>query len=117
MAEETASDPLASMDENVKGALTYLLGWITGLIFLLTEKKSKFVKFHALQSVITFLSLHILTIIIGSFMIPAYRLWTILQLMYILIFILWVVLMVKAYQGEKFKIPLLGDIAENQVYK
>ena len=53
------------LDENVAGFLCYLFGFITGIVFLAVEKKSRFVKFHAMQSTITFLSLFVITIIIG----------------------------------------------------
>jgi uncharacterized membrane protein len=53
------------LDENVAGFLCYLFGFITGIVFLVVEKKSNFVKFHAMQSTITFLSLFIISMIIG----------------------------------------------------
>ncbi len=89
------------MEENVAGLLCYVAGWITGLIFFLIEKDSKFVKFHAMQSIITFVAVVILcwipfvNIIVG-----------------ILALVLWILLMVKVYQGEKFKLPVIGDLAE-----
>jgi uncharacterized membrane protein len=92
------------------------------------EKDNKTVKFHAMQSILTFLPLTILYWILGaifSMMVfgagiyGAYGAWQILSLISTLIaivmLILWLVLMFKAYQGEKFKVPIVGDIAENQV--
>ena len=97
------------MEENVAGLLCYLVGWLTGLIFFLIEKESKFVKFHAMQSIITFGALFII-IWIFTF-IPIIG-WAIASILCILEVVLWIVLMVKAYRGEKFKLPIAGDLAE-----
>ena len=100
------------MDENVEGLLCYVLGWLTGIIFLVAEKKSKFVKFHAAQSLIVFLGLTVLVLIFGW--IPFIG-WVIAAIIDIIGFILWVLLMYKAYQGEKYKLPWVGDFAEKMV--
>ena len=100
------------MDENVEGLLCYVLGWLTGIIFLVTEKKSKFVKFHAAQSLITFVGLTILILIFAW--IPFVG-WAIAAIIDIIGFILWILLMYKAYQGEKYKLPWVGDFAEKMV--
>ena len=101
------------LEENVAGALCYILGWITGIIFYIMEKENKTVRFHAVQSIIVFLPL---TIIVGMFQVILLFIpfigWAISGLMGLLMFILWLVLMLKAYQGEKFKLPVIGDIAE-----
>ena len=98
-----------SMEENIEGALCYILTWVTGLVFLLLEKDNDFVRFHARQSILTFLPLTVLGFIIGW--IPFIG-WFIGGLIWLLTFILWLVLMIKAYQGERFKLPIVGDIAE-----
>ena len=54
------------LDENVASAACYVLGWLTGIIFLLVEKDNKTVRFHAMQSVLTFLPLMIIIWIIGA---------------------------------------------------
>jgi len=114
------------MQANVAGLLCYVLGWLTGLVFFLIEKENKFVRFHALQSMIAFGGLFILHIAIGMFMgifaaIGAGFLVPLLSLINGLLvlvgLILWVLLMVKAYQGEKFKLPVIGDIAEKNTEK
>lgn len=94
---------------NTAAALSYVLGWLTGIVFLLIEK-DPFVRFHAMQSIITF---GLLTII--SF-IPIIG-WLLSPLAMIIGFVLWLVLIFKAYQGEKFKLPVIGDFAEKQVGK
>ena len=96
------------MDENVAGLLCYVLGWITGLIFFLIEKKNKFVRFHALQSIIVFGVLNLALIVLGWIPIIG---WVIAWIIWVLMIVLWILLMVKAYQGEKFKLPWAGNLA------
>lgn len=100
--QETSS---AQKEGNTKALLTYVAGWITGLVFLLTEKEDKFVRFHAAQSMVVFGGLMIISFI------PILG-----QLLAIILFpltlILWIVLMVKAYQNEKFVLPVVGEWAE-----
>ena len=97
------------LEENIVGVLCYVLGWITGIIFYIVENENKTVRFHAVQSIIVFLPL---TIIVGIFQFIPFIGWIIGGLIGILMLILWLILMLKAYQGEKFKLPLVGDIAE-----
>ena len=97
------------LDEKLTGALCYLLVWVTGIVFYLLEKDNKFVRFHAMQSILVFLPLTIISWFFSWF------LWWLGWLIGLLIFILWIVLMIKAFQGEKFKLPIVGDIAENQI--
>jgi uncharacterized membrane protein len=112
MAENTVSD------EKLKGAIAYLGMWVTGIILLLVEKKNANIRFHAMQSVLVFGGLHIATIVIGIipfiggfmsiFVIPAVWLAT---------FVLWLFLMWKAYNGEKYMLPYIGEIAVKQLEK
>jgi uncharacterized membrane protein len=97
------------IEANVAGLLCYLAGWITGLIFYLTEKENKFVRFHAMQSIIVFGFFNAALIVFG--MIPFINL-VILPLLWLASLALWIVLMIKAYQCELFKLPIVGDIAE-----
>ena len=97
------------LDENVAGLLCYILGWISGLVFFLIEKKNKFVRFHALQSIIVFGVLTLASIVLGW--IPFIG-WVISTIISVLAIVLWIILMIKAYQGEKFKLPWAGDLAE-----
>jgi len=95
----------SGMDENVAGLLCYLVGWITGLIFFLIEKENQFVRFHAMQSILVFGFISVVEIIF--FWVPVLS-W----LIWVFGLILWIILMVKAYQGTKFKLPVTGDLAE-----
>jgi len=104
----------SGLPENVAGALSYLLGPITGVLFLVLEKESKFVRFHAMQSLITFGGLVVVNIVLGFIPILGWGLGMLLGLVGVL---LWVVLLVKAYQGEMYKLPYVGEIAEKQLGK
>jgi uncharacterized membrane protein len=102
--------------ENVAGLLCYAVGWVTGIIFLLIDKRP-FVKFHAAQSIVVFGALTILKI--GGGMIITFGgllgvgLWAAMfMLIGLLAFVLWILLMVKAYQHELFKLPVVAEIAE-----
>ena len=98
--------------ENVAGLLCYLVGWITGIIFLLIEPKNTFVRFHAMQSIIAFGILTVAYAILTWIpFIGAFLAWII----GVLSFILWIVLMVKAYQGTRYKLPWAGNLAEKWV--
>lgn len=97
------------MDENVAGLFSYLLGFITGIIFFILEKESKFVKFHAMQSIILSAALTVLYGILDFIPIIG---WIILLILPLITMILWIVLMIKAYKHEYFKLPIIGDLAE-----
>jgi uncharacterized membrane protein len=116
----TAMTPAAStqsgLSENVAGLLCYLLGWITGLIFFLTDKRP-FVRFHAAQSIVVFGGLTIVRIVLSMLFISGGLAGFsagvgILWLVSIVGLVLWILLMVKAYQGEKYRIPLAADLAD-----
>ena len=95
------------LDENVAGFLCYLLGFITGIVFLIVEKESRFVKFHAKQSTITFLGLFVISLLIGW--IPVIG-----TLILIFSLILWLILMIKALQGKRYSLPIVGKMAEGK---
>lgn len=99
------------LDENVAGLLCYVLGWVSGLVFVLLEQKSKFVRFHAIQSIYVFGVLTVAGIVLGW--IPFIGV-VFSVLLGVLGFVLWIILMIKAYQGAKFKLPWAGDLAEKR---
>lgn len=103
---------ILGIDENIEALLCYVLGWLTGIVFLLLEKENHFVRFHAMQSLVVFLALFILSLVVGW--IPIVGLLS--PIIFLLSVILWILLMVKAFQGEKYKLPWVGDFAENQVF-
>ena len=99
------------LQPNVAGLLCYVLGWITGIIFLLLEKDNQFVRFHAIQSIIVFGALTVIDVVFRFIPIIG---WVIAWIVGVIAFILWIVLMVKAYQGQRYKVPVAGNIAEQQ---
>jgi uncharacterized membrane protein len=111
MVDENKNTVLG-VTENIEALLCYALGWVTGLVFLLLEQKNAFVRFHAMQSLATFLGLFIITLVIGF--IPVLGL-LVNILIWPLSLVLWIVLMVKAYKGERYKLPVVGDFVEKQL--
>ena len=121
-AGTVAASPTAGLDENVAGLLCYILGWITGLIFFLIDKRP-FVRFHAAQSIGMSIGLFAVYLIIGvlftmlHFMSMGFLALAIYPLLALLVFVLWIFMMYKAYQHEEFKLPFIGDIAKNMAGK
>jgi uncharacterized membrane protein len=99
----------SGLEQNIAGLLCYVLGWVTGIIFLVIEKDNRFVRFHAVQSIVVFGAISILQVIL--WIIPIIG-WIIGMLLSIVTFILWIFLMYKAYQGQTYKLPIAGNIAE-----
>jgi uncharacterized membrane protein len=122
-ASSAADFPTASIEENVAGLLCYVFGWLTGLIFLLIDKRP-FVKFHGAQSIafniciipiwfalwiVWLILLHVPIIgLLGVVIFPIFGL---------AVFATWIFLMYKAYSHEKFKLPIIGDIVDKMVNK
>jgi uncharacterized membrane protein len=109
---------VGGLTENVAGALAYVT-IIPPIIFLLVEpyNKNRFVRFHSFQSLFFHVAWIILWIALGIFgHIPllgwaSILLWPLVGLAG---FILWLILVFKAYQGQRFKLPFIGDMAEQQ---
>jgi uncharacterized membrane protein len=97
------------MQANLAALLSYVLGFITGIIFYVIEKENKFVRFHAMQSIIVFGFFFVVGFILA--VIPVIG-WVLLPIISIAELIVWILLMVKAYKGEMFKLPIAGDLAE-----
>ena len=127
---ETPATPPAEtsigLQPNIAGLLCYVAGWITGIIFLVIEKKSTFVKFHAWQSIMTFGILTVVQIIIsilGAIALSTFSfgLWQFAHVVGIIVWLLtvglWIALVVLAYSGKMWKVPLVGDWAEKQASK
>ena len=112
-AASTAS-PTEGLQENVAGLLCYVLGWVTGLIFLLIDKRP-WVKFHAAQSIVVFGGLTVLRIALAFMggLFGGFFGWGIFALLGLVGVILWVLLMIKAYQHETFRVPIAADIADS----
>lgn len=104
----------AKGNEHLMAAASYLLGFITGIIMLLLEKQSAFVRFHAMQSTILFGGIFVANIALGFIPILG---WLVGLVLSVTAFILWIVLMWKAFQGEMYKVPYVGAMAEKQLAK
>ena len=126
MSTETGDFPTSGLETNVAGVLCYLFGWISGLIFLLLDKRS-IVRFHAAQSiglcvgaVVVFIGFWILVAVLG--IITAFMGFPIGFLMILLwpllifgTFAMFIFCMYKAYNNEKYKVPVVGNIVEKMV--
>lgn len=124
------------LQPNLAGLLCYVLGWITGLVFFFLEKENNFIKFHAMQSIVVFGGITVLYIVIsiiqgifvaifggiaggvaggGISLIISGIFGIITLLISIVSLVLWILLMIKAYQNETYKLPIAGNIAEKQI--
>lgn len=99
-------------DANVAAALSYLVGFVTGIIFLLVEKENRFVRFHAMQSTLLFIGLVLINVVLN--VVPLVGLLVSLFVLLPLSAVLWLLMMFKAYQGEDFKLPLVGQMAADR---
>jgi uncharacterized membrane protein len=109
------------MSENTAATLAYVLGWLTGLIFYLIDKRP-YVRFHAAQSMVVFGGLHIILFGLGAFfglrwMTGGYVGFSfgfgLYRLIDLIAFVLWILLMVKAHQGQRFRVPFAADLADS----
>ena len=108
MAEQDLGSTSLGMKPNVAGCLSYLAGVLTGIIFFLLEKQNKFVRFHAMQSILVFGFFIVLNVALGILVVG----WSLMPILSLIQLALWIILMVKAFQGEKFKLPVVGDMAD-----
>jgi uncharacterized membrane protein len=117
-AGAAASGPTSmGMQPNVAAGLSYVLGWITGLVFFFMEKQNRFVRFHAMQSILFFGGLSILGIVLRIIIgidIPFLSLVALCinGLLGLVAFVGWIVLLINGFQGKYFKLPVIGDYAE-----
>ena len=117
------------LSENAAACLSYVLGWLTGIIFFLIDKRP-YVRFHAAQSIVTFGGLHVIRVVLaiifgagfwfgghgrwgyGAF--GGFGLgWALIGALGLLTFVLWIVCMIKAGSGSRFVLPISGPIAQN----
>jgi uncharacterized membrane protein len=117
------------LSENAAACLSYVLGWLTGIIFFLIDKRP-YVRFHAAQSIVTFGGLHVIRIVLAmifgvGFFFGGHRHWSagawgsfgvglaLMAAFGLLTFVLWIVCMIKAGSGSRFVLPISGPIAQN----
>ena len=120
----------SGLSENAAATLAYAVGWITGIIFYMIDKRP-YVRFHAAQSLATFGGLHLIRIVLAGmfgfgFLFGGLRHHygygalgglglgiALLAAFSLFCFVLWIVCMVKASQGQRFLLPITGEIAQN----
>lgn len=113
MAETTINT-----NEKMMGALAYLMLFVSGIFLLLIERKNQYIRFHAMQSILVFGGIFLLQIVLGIVPILGWLIALILSpLIFLTAFLLWLVLMFKAYSGEKYHLPFFGDLADKQLAK
>ncbi len=105
------------MQPNMAAGLSYVAGWVTGIIFFLLEKRNPFVRFHAMQSILFFGGLSVLSIVLSmaswfspSFLALAFS--CVSGVLGLVGFVGWIVLLINGFQGKYFKLPVIGDYAE-----
>lgn len=104
-----------NMDPKIAAGLSYVLTWVTGLIFFFTEKQNRFVRFHAMQSILFFGGLTVLNIllgVIGNFPYIGILASILGGLLGIVWLVGYIVLLINGFQGKYFKLPVIGDYAE-----
>lgn len=108
-----AREPSSStgLDAKLAGLLCYAFGFVSGVVFLIVEKRDRDVRFHAYQSTLTFGFLFALSVVASW--VPGIG-WLIRVLIGPFSFILWLLLMWKAFEGERFKLPVAGEWAAEQ---
>ena len=99
------------LDPKVSALLAYLLSIVGGIVFYAISKDS-YVKFHAMQSILFWVASAIIYAILFAISFAVFYLSFITWIIEVGLFAVWVLLMIKAYQGEKYKLPIIGDMAE-----
>ena len=111
-SNSNSNETSLGIEENVAGLLTYLTFWITGIVFLLIEKENSFVRFHAMQSIVVFVPLTILSLTVGA--LPFFG-GFLDSVLWIIGISLWLFLMYQAFQGRRYKLPIAGNYAESKL--
>ena len=101
----------ASVAPEFVAALSYVAGAVSGVIVLLVEKHDRFVRFHAMQSIVTFIGVLVAQILLRN--LPVLGGW-LSRAFLIGVFLLWGWLMYQAFMGRRYKLPYVGDFAEQQ---
>ncbi len=108
------------MSPTAAAALSYVFGWISGLIIFVVEKQSRFVRFHAMQSILLNIASIALWFLFSMMLFPMVfaggggLLIALVWLIQIALFVVWLICIINAAQGKWFKLPVIGDIAEKQ---
>ncbi|KYH24078.1 hypothetical protein HAPAU_41570 [Halalkalicoccus paucihalophilus] len=132
-AAVASTESESGLDENVAGALSYLFGFVTGLIFFLIEKENDFVRFHAAQSMafsgllfVAYIALSIVGTVITTVMFSSTSTFFVGSIVSMVLGLVWLVLalgglatwlylLVSSYQGKTPRIPIVAGIADKLV--
>jgi uncharacterized membrane protein len=123
----TSERSSTGLDANIAAALSYFFGLLSGALFFAIETDSRFVKFHAMQSMLVSVAAIVVYIVYTVVFMVLWRLpfigliaglfgtlgWAVLALGFLGV---WLYCMFRAFQGERFKLPYIGDVAEKQVW-
>lgn len=97
------------LDENIESALAYVLGFVTGIFFLLMEETNRTVRFHAWQS--TLLSFGLVVVITVMCIVPFLS--AFIPVVWLIEILLWLLLIARSYQGWMLRLPVVGTVAES----
>ena len=102
------------LPENTAAALCYLLGLVTGIIFLVLEpySKNKLIRFHAFQSI--FLHVAVIIVWVALRTILPWSMWAVVTILNLAFFVLWIYMLLQTYQGKRVVLPVIGDLAAKQ---
>ena len=112
MTAPTTGQSSTGLNSNIAAVLAYAFGFASGVVLLVVERKDGYVRFHAMQSTLTFAIVMVTALILGSLPIAGRFLTGLLTL---LAGVIWFVLMFKAFTGQRYKLPYVGEIAERQI--
>jgi uncharacterized membrane protein len=116
-----AKKSATGLDSNIAAMLAYMFGWVSGLILFLIEKDDKKVRFAAMQSIVFSVTLMVgywvLGFIVGMLALATFGIGALFVFIFPILgigaLVVWIMLMVKAYQGEEWELPVIGKIARN----
>ena len=106
--------------QRITASLSYLLGFVSGLVVFLASKEKDYIRFHAMQSMVTLGTFTLIALVLRVFaLIPSFVGVVFIVLMWAVVaigFVSWILLMVNAYWGERFLMPWFGEFAERETY-
>jgi uncharacterized membrane protein len=99
------------LEPRLAAVLSYLFGFVSGIIFLVIERDSQYVRFHAMQSTVTFISLFVIRVVAEIIPVLGDAVGWLASAASLVI---WALLMIKAWQGERYMLPMIGEMAEER---
>lgn len=106
------NNSVTGLDKNTAGALSYVLGPVSGVVFLVLEKDA-YVRFHAMQSIVFSVGVWLLMFLLGATLFLA----VLVGPLVVFAFVMYLLLIYKAWQGEEWELPLVGGLARKLVKK